>query len=156
MRQRTRVGLLLAVAVIGWVLLLSQVSHDTMHALTGALVLAAVPGAVLFPSLYATAPRWWASHLGRALFMASSGLAAVICFSALRVLKVWPNIGDPFGGDNAWVDVIRLHLFAYLLIGVYYKTFALLWVRRRGTTLHDDDTEVRSSASSPAAPTMTA
>lgn len=84
------------------------------------LVLAMAPPATLFPILYAFRP-WWKSLIGRALMTHSVGLALLIDISLLY---------KAFGDDYPGRDVVRLAVYAVILVGVTGQCIAL--IRSRG------------------------
>ena len=84
------------------------------------LVVLMAPPATLFPILYAFRP-WHKSLIGRALMIHSVGLALLIDISL--AYKVF--------GDNYFArDVVRLTVYALILIGVTSQCWALISARR--------------------------
>lgn len=120
--------------------------HRWVQYLTALIPLLALPGALAFPLLY-SAVQWYRSHLGRAVMMLSLGVAGIIVLAAIRVMADFPHISTTYAGDPVEVDLIRLGVYAWLFVAVYYQLAVLLVVTRRGTDLHTDDAEVRSQPS---------
>lgn len=85
-----------------------------------ALIIAAAPAATLFPILYAWVARgiWWRIPTGRALMASSTGLALLIDISLAYKM---------FGDDYALRDVVRLSVYALIVLGAWLKLGALLY-----------------------------
>lgn len=80
------------------------------------LILAAAPAATLFPILYARRP-WRRTLIGWALMIHSIGMAALIDIS---LLYKW------LGDDYYLRDVVRLTVYAFIVVGINLTTLALL------------------------------
>lgn len=113
-----------------------------LHTLTAWTILAAVPGALVFPMNYSRVP-WWKSRLGRAVMMMATSITMLVTFAAIRVLTAWPDVALAFAGERIEVDFMRFAVYAYMFLAIYYKTAALWTVSRKGSDLHTDDHEAR-------------
>lgn len=80
------------------------------------VLLAAIP-ATGFPLVYGVTSPWHRSRVGRALMTKACGLMLLIDISLVYMI---------FGDDYPWRDVVRLTVYVFVTVGLWYQFYALL------------------------------
>lgn len=90
-----------------------------------ALVIIALPAAVLYALIYGTQTRWWRDWIGWALLTKAVGMSIVLTYTALFLV---------FGPDYPYRDTIRNVGMAIVATGLWLALIAMVRVllqRRR-------------------------
>jgi hypothetical protein len=89
------------------------------------MILATVLPATLGAFLYVTSGPWWRGNVGRALAVAWTSIAVLICWIAAFIV---------FGDDFPYRKQVRDAVFTGVFIGMTYKfvvVAAIRWANRR-------------------------
>lgn len=122
----TRTKLALVWSIVGIVTLAGAL---TPWAEVAALVIVAAiaPPATLFAIIYGLTVPWWATTIGRAMLISSTGLALLVDISLLYQV---------FGENYALRDWVRLSVFMIVCLGAWYKFGALVLEKVRARREH--------------------
>lgn len=116
MTPRKLAALLLLGPVVAVVLLLEVFGIDP-DLLAVIIIGCAAPPATGFVLLYAFTVRWWTFWIGRALFISTTGMTALI---DLSLLFNW------LGNDYPGRDIVRNTVFFYVALGAALKFASIL------------------------------